>query len=303
MRDRPQIDFIYIESGGGHRAAALALEEVIRRQHRPWDVHLRSAQTLFDSIDIVRKLTGIPFQEIYNIMLRRGWTLGTAQLIRAMHAVIRALHNEQVRVLAGFWRANPPDMVVSLIPHYNRAMFEALAIARPGTPLVTVLTDMADYPPCFWIERQPQYVVCGTEHAARQARSMGYSEHRVFRASGMVLHPRFYETPATDRARGRERLGLDPARPTGIVLFGGEGSMDIVTVANALNESALPVQLIVLCGRHERARAAVDALPRRIPCSLKASRATCPRTWHWRISSSANRGRAVSARRSRWGCR
>src|SRR5260221_1753147 len=67
------IDLIFIDSGGGHRAAAAALAEVIRRQQRPWDLRLLNIQDLLDSIDIIRKSTGIQFHELYNIMLRRNW--------------------------------------------------------------------------------------------------------------------------------------------------------------------------------------------------------------------------------------
>jgi len=76
---RPKIDLIYIDARGGHRAAATALETVIREQQRPWDIRLRNIQDLLNNIDVIRKVTGIQFQEVYNIMLRRGWTLGTAQ--------------------------------------------------------------------------------------------------------------------------------------------------------------------------------------------------------------------------------
>ena len=69
---RPRIDLIYIDAGGGHRAAVTALDAVMREQQRPWETRLRNIQDLLHSIDVVRKLTGIPFQEVYNIMLRRG---------------------------------------------------------------------------------------------------------------------------------------------------------------------------------------------------------------------------------------
>src|SRR5215467_15864062 len=121
-----KIDFIYIDSGGGHRAAATALAAVIRQQSRPWDVCLLNLQDLLSPIDFIRKATGVPFQDVYNIMLRRGWTLGTAQLIRTIHFIIRRSHGQQVRVLADYWTQNRPDMVVSLIPHFNRALRESL---------------------------------------------------------------------------------------------------------------------------------------------------------------------------------
>ena len=93
---RRTIEFIYIDAGGGHRAAANALAEVIASQGRPWDIRTHSVQDLFRSIDVIRKSTGIDFQDVYNIMLRRGWTLGTAQLVPVMHAAIRLFHSAEM---------------------------------------------------------------------------------------------------------------------------------------------------------------------------------------------------------------
>jgi 1,2-diacylglycerol 3-beta-galactosyltransferase len=264
-----RLDFIYIDSGGGHRAAATALAEVIRRQSRPWDVRLLNIQDLLSPIDFVGRATGVPFQEIYNIMLRRGWTLGTAQMIPAMHLLIRLWHRQQVSVLADHWKQNQPDMVVSLIPHFNRALRESLDRVRPGTPFVTVLTDIADYPPQFWIERQDQYVICGSARAVEQARVLGLSESRIFRVSGMILHPRFYAESKPDRPAGRAALGLKPDLATGLVMFGGEGSAKMLGIARELNESRLPVQLICLCGRNQQLAGQLRALPRRIPMAVE----------------------------------
>jgi UDP-N-acetylglucosamine:LPS N-acetylglucosamine transferase len=261
----PRLDFICIDSGGGHRAAATALMEAIRLQQRPWELRLLSIQDLLNSIDVIRKSTGIQFQEVYNIMLRRGWTLGTGQLIPVMHAMIRLFHREQVRALMGHWSAAPPDMVVSLIPHYNRAIREALDRVAPGTPLVTILTDIADHPPHFWIERQDYYVVCGSARAERQARAIGLPDSRILRVSGMILNPRFYEPLQVDRAAERARLGLRPDLPTGLVLFGGEGSMEMVKIARGIDRSAVDTQLILLCGRHQEAARELRSMPHRVP--------------------------------------
>jgi 1,2-diacylglycerol 3-beta-galactosyltransferase len=262
---RRKIDFIYIDSGGGHRAAATALSEVIRQQQRPWDLRLLNIQDLLDPIDFIRKSTGIQFQEVYNIMLRRSWTLGTAQLIPLMHMLIRMLHREQVRILERHWKSSRPDMVVSLIPHYNRAFKEALERSWPGTPLVTVLTDIADYPPHFWIERQDQYVICGSHRAVAQARALGLPGERILQVSGMILNPKFYAPRNLDRDAERIRLGLRPDAPTGLVLFGGEGSMEMVKIARDLNDSHPGVQLILLCGRNEAVAQRLRALPSRMP--------------------------------------
>ena len=98
-------------------------------------------------------------------------------------------------------------MVVSVIPNFNRALFQAMQRVMPGVPLVTILTDMADYPPHFWIERQPQYFICGTERAYEQAIQLGHSPERVFRTSGMILNPRYYEPWQSIAGRIAMRLG------------------------------------------------------------------------------------------------
>ena len=124
-----------------------------------------------------------------------------------MHGVIRFYHSTQVRLLTEYWKGRKPSLVVSVIPNFNRALFAGMARAMPGVPLVTILTDMADYPPHFWIERQPQYLVCGTDHAYEQALQMGYPKDRVFRTSGMILNPRFYEPVTINRDRGTQCSG------------------------------------------------------------------------------------------------
>ncbi len=117
---------------------------------------------------------------------------------------------------------------------------------------VTVLTDLADYPPHFWIERQEQFLICGSHKAVEQARALGHPEQRIFRTSGMILHPRFYRTAPVDRAAERARLGLDPDRPTALVLFGGEGSKAMLEIMRRLDRSGLEVQLILICGNNAK---------------------------------------------------
>jgi hypothetical protein len=268
-RVNPRVDFIYVDSGGGHRAAANALLEVIRQQERPWDTRMLSIQDLLNEIDFVRKSTGIEFQEIYNIILRRGWTAITPPLVPIAHGLIWASHAAQVRVLEKQWKVDPPDMVVSLIPHYNRAMFEALARVNPAAPYVTIITDLADCPPNFWVERQDQYVVCPTAEAARQAARAGLPERLILRASGVILHPKFYAPVTIDRGAERVRLGLRPDLPTGLILFGGEGSAEIERIARRLDRSKLDVQLIALCGRGQRTADALRAMRTRIPIHVE----------------------------------
>jgi len=117
---RPRIQFLFFDAGGGHRAAATALQQVITTQNRPWEVQLVDLQDVLDELDVFRKLTGLRLEEIYNQVLAKGWTLGSTQLLPLMHGVIRIYHRAQVRVLTRFWTENRPDLVVSVVPDFNR---------------------------------------------------------------------------------------------------------------------------------------------------------------------------------------
>ena len=261
----PRIECGFFDAGGGHRAAATALQMAIQSQQRPWDVQLTNLQELLDPLDFVKRYGGIRIQDVYNTMLRKGWTLGSPQLLRVLQATVRLYHRPTVKLLAQYWKEAQPDMVISFVPHFNRAMGESLSQAFPGRPFVTILTDLADYPPHFWIERQNQYIICGSDRAMEQARSMGHTEDRIFRASGMILHPRFYDPPVEERAAGRARLGLRADLPTALILFGGHGSNVMLEIAEHLDRSNLDVQLIFVCGKNEKLANALRARKWRVP--------------------------------------
>jgi hypothetical protein len=245
-----KIELLYIDAGGGHRAAATALAAVLEREGS-WSVQLTSLQKLLDPIDPVRRLTGKRLEDLYNLLLRHGWTRGAEQMLVPLHAAIRHYHPETVAILESHWREARPAIVASLVPQFTRAIYESLSRVDDSVPLATILTDFADFPPHFWIEPQNQYYICGTERAAEQAITLGVARERVLRTSGMIVHPRFYEAPPVERDLDRIRLGFDPKRPTGLVMFGGQGSVAMREIASRLDASELAVQLILICGRNQ----------------------------------------------------
>ena len=258
------VDFIFFDAGGGHRAAANALRQVMEQQGSPFEIRMVNLQDVLDAMDVFRKLTGLRLQDVYNLMLKKGWTLGSPQLMVGMHWVIRLFHPKAVRLLEAFWRERRPEMVVSLVPNFDRALCESLARALPNVPFITILTDIADYPPHFWIERQVQHFICGSAKAVEQALAMGHAEDKVHRVSGMILNPRFYEIAplsAEDRSAARARLGFDPAKPVALVLFGGQGSAVMREIARLLPDR----QLLLICGNNAKLREKLQTLPHAAP--------------------------------------
>src|SRR5882757_1920422 len=257
------IDLVYVNAGGGHRSAAVALEIAIREQCRDWQVRLVNLFEVLDPQDVFRRTTGVKPEDYYNVRLARGWTLGLAQEVRILQILIRLSHKSLVAQLRRHWQGSRPDLVVSLVPNFNRAMYQALGMSCPLTPYATILTDFADFPPHFWIEpNQAQHFICGTPRAVAQAKAVMSPDATVHETSGMIISPNFYRDLKLDRRAEMRKMQLDPDRPTGMVMFGGHGSRVMRAISKRLDD----VQLILVCGHNTV-----------LADQLRAMRASAPR--------------------------
>ncbi len=255
-----KLTIVFHHAGGGHQSAAEALKTILSAQEQPWEVSLLDIQELLDPLDLIRRATGLRIQDTYNLILRKGWTRFTPALLLILQGTIRLYHAPIVKALQAYWAQHPADLVLSVIPHFNREIADSLRTDDTKTPFVTLITDLADYPPHFWIERESEYIIAGTERARQQALTVGHPAGHIFQTSGMILKPRFYEKTTVDRVAERKRLGLEPDCPTGIVLFGGHGSQVMVDIARKLNEAGSGVQLILICGHNQKLAAELKKL-------------------------------------------
>jgi len=260
-----KLTIVFHHAGGGHRASADALQATLSNQADPWQVELLDIQEILNPLDLVRKATGLRIQDTYNLILRKGWTRFTPQLLVLLQSTIRLYHTPIVNLLRNYWAGHPADLVVSVIPHFNRELAESLGEGENAPPFVTLLTDLADYPPHFWIEPQSEFIIAGTERAREQALVMGHPAEQIFRTSGMVLKPKFYEKIHVERSAARAQLGLDPHLPAGIVLFGGHGSRVMLDIMRSLDQSNLDLQLILICGHNHKLVADLKRIKTRRP--------------------------------------
>ncbi len=241
------IDLIYFNAGGGHRASARALEAVLKHSHPHWNVRLVNLFEVLDSKQVYKRVTGVAPEEFYNRQLAKGWTMAMTPELRILQAFIRLTHQVMIRRLQEHWIETEPDLVVSLVPNFNRAMYESLVSSLPGVPYVTILTDLADNAPHFWIEKnQQQHFICGTDKAVEQALAAGHPASHVHPSSGMLLHPNFYSKPDINRREQLQQAGFDPDKPVGLVMFGGHGSKTMLKIARQLSD----VQMIYICGHN-----------------------------------------------------
>ncbi|MGA7937090.1 MAG: glycosyltransferase [Kovacikia sp.] len=266
MKKAFSINVITGQGGGGHYATYHAIRAMAEKRHFPWEFHVTDVDDIItelsgkNQVKNAYDMFGFSAHDLYNKMVKSGWTWLWPLLMRLNKLLVKLNYEMGVRIFEQRCREQQPDLVISVMPLFNKVVWESVQNVKPDTPVVTILTDFADCPPDFWIEPDiGNYVVCGTEKAVEQARSLGVPKQQIIKTSGLVVHPNFYEPVLGDcttneesaRCRERERLGLNADLPTGLVMFGGNGAQVMLDIAKRLEKFHENLQLIFLCGRNE----------------------------------------------------
>jgi len=243
----PHILIIMSYTGGGHRSAARALQEALLQLAPQAQAHV---------IDIYAYLP-FPisrFGGLYGPIVQHSQ--GLWQLMWDLtHSPEKA--ERLVKVIAPL--AKPtlcellqrlrPDVVVSVYPLCTHALAQARRELSLSIPQITVVTDLVNIHPT-WACPDVDYCVVPTEPARRQVLQYGVPPERV-RVLGLPVGLRF---GACQEAKDvlRARLGLDPDLWTLLLMGGAEGVGPLFEATCALDESDLPIQIIVVTGHNEK---------------------------------------------------
>ena len=244
---------LVVDAGGGHRASANALLAAAATGEARFRLRAESLQAILGRLDPLRRLTGRSLESLYNSMVRRRRTRHLVPLLRGLQRGIRLLSGPLARQMAARLAAERPDLVVSMVPNFNAVVRDAVKRACPEVPFVVLLTDLADFPPHFWMEPGLDAVMVASEEAAAQARNLGLAPEAIVRTSGMVLHPRYHSDNGDGlRARVRREMGLKEDAFVVLLLFGGKGAPEILPLAQGILAEDHRWQVIAVCGDNPR---------------------------------------------------
>ena len=243
----PVIDIVYIDAGGGHKTAATVLKEQLE-SYGTFKVTLVNLRDVLDSVDPIKNWFGISVESFYNKYCSLGYTIASGPMLRTSQFILRRIHKKLVSAVANYWHGRDIAMVVSVIPNFNKALFEGIKQIK-DTPYVTIMTDLADLPPHFWMEEQDQYFICGSKKALQQAEELGLNKEKLYLVSGMIVAPAFYQTPPSTLVY----KGFSKEKLVGLVSYGAAGSHKIFSLAKAIESSKLKdeLQMIYVCGKDE----------------------------------------------------
>jgi 1,2-diacylglycerol 3-beta-galactosyltransferase len=251
------------DTGGGHRAVSRAVTHALEARGADAN-HIVDLFALGQSRAVGDRLAGT-----YGWLTRRApwaWGLGYAATNNRVGIETLALLGERtlVRRSRALLRNLRPALIVSVHGLVTRPLLRALRAERFDIPLVTVIPD--------WIRAHASWAQPGVAHYTSPTPEMTNWMARLgvpredITLTGLPVDARF--AVRADPGPIRESLGLDRSTFTSLIVSGGEGSGNLPHIVRAIDAAALPLQLIVVCGRNEHARRAVEALHAQTPISL-----------------------------------
>ena len=255
MESIKNITICYTDSGGGHRATAMALQAVLNRETSYVITLLNPYRELIPDIDLFPRFTGYTAEEIYNrFVLGKNWPHFACLLyfVLSMLDIKLGTRKSAERFLT-YWQKEKPDLVISVMPMANQGIYRSVRAYTSKCPLpfLVVMTDLEEKMKHAWFPADKDYyIACGSEKAYRQALK-SHPQHLVFHTSGLIVRPDFYDQTAIDPAAERTALGLLPDWPTGCMMYGAAGSKRMIELARALQQANQKCQMIFLCGHNQ----------------------------------------------------
>ncbi len=249
--------FVFSDTGGGHRAAAQAVRDAMRR--------LYGEQAHVEMVDIMVESKRWPFDRFprwYPDMVKLHglpWGVGfhASDHLALVKTVSRLVWPYTKPAMLRLMRHYPADVVVSFhaVPNYVLSM----SLQRTNhVPLVIVALDFVDVHAAWFTPGAARYLV-PTERAKKRALRWGVSEEQLV-VTGMPSRLQFLAALDIPRAEARRQLGLAQDRPLVLMMGGGDGMGPLARIVRAAAAEIHGAQLVAITGRNHALYERLQAL-------------------------------------------
>ncbi len=263
---RERILLPYLRTGGGHIAAARAIERRIRELHTPDEVEVVTLDAMPPESIFWRRFFDRGYRFSSNYM-RQLWV--AAILVTKSKAVRRLWNAVMIRL---FWRRiartiekHEITKIVLLHCLLIAPALYAVKRVRRHPAVMTVVLDPFTAPE-FWFQRTGGPIVVFSERARRQA--IERFDHPAWNVHHfpVILRSQFGRPLSEERVLAlRRELGFSADKRVVLLAGGGEGLPNGERYAQSLVESDLDVEIAVVCGKDALTRSRVERIRERNP--------------------------------------
>lgn len=259
-----------VTAGFGHHATAKAIGDMLASKGaevHTLDVYAYISNLVKGTIDKGYLFSSKHMQTLYRLVYQLAENGGSGYFNSAPSIIniINALGASKfAKVLTGY----APDVIICT--HVFAAqMVDELKKRKKLDDIRTVgiVTDYTLHP--FWEDvPRVQYVVTASELLTYRCEQRGLPAERIL-PFGIPVHPKFNQPLSREDAAAQ--LGVDPKRPTMLLMGGSMGHADHVKTLEKLTAIGLPLQFLVVCGNNKKMLMHVEQFAARYegPCAVK----------------------------------
>jgi 1,2-diacylglycerol 3-beta-galactosyltransferase len=250
-----RILFLYSDTGGGHRAAAQAIDGALRDLPHSDDVRTEHVDAFAScgmfplregvaSYGSMLKVQPSPYPAIYHL------TNGQTRFRVISELGLPFIRRNFRRLLT----ASQPNLVVSVHPLLNTYARDAIDAIGLDARLCTVITDLATIHHSWTAGRAADQYVVPSAEAHAVCRGRGIPEERIH-DFGLPIRKGFLPR-SKDLAAAKTAIGREPQRPLLLVMAGAEGGGRVKRLLRWIGPSLrrLDLQLVAVAGRNEALR-------------------------------------------------
>jgi 1,2-diacylglycerol 3-beta-galactosyltransferase len=253
--ERLPLLFLISDTGGGHRAAALAVSQALELAYPG-----RFAPVIADPLREraapagLRWVTGLYGPAIRLVPWLWGAIWHSSNSRCTFWLYERALFAAVYRLVGACVTAYRPAVIVSFHAMTGRPAVSARNASVPLSPVVTVITDLVT-PHLAWRYGKVDHIVVPSRAVQQRCESSGIGRDRVVDL-GLPVKAEFSGGPLlpAHRADLQRRLGASGERFLVVIVGGAEGSGDLVRRAAAIIRRLGDIEVVALCGRNGSAR-------------------------------------------------
>jgi len=246
---RKKIVLLYASAGAGHRSACEAVRQAILDKESDIDLKmvdiLGYLPKLFSQLYAGGYLTVVSrYPMLWYFMYESGSDLAHYKPNGIWY---RMLWQSLFQPLFNYLKHEKPDLIISSHFHASWAAGLYKSLHNPYCITSTIVTDYGLHP--VWITPSQDYVFVATEQLRSELMPFcKYLGTENIIPVGIPIKSQFGQQK--DRAALRTKFKLDPERRTILILGGMFGSQNIREILFWLSESAVPLQIIVVAGKH-----------------------------------------------------
>ena len=246
-----------VTAGYGHHATAKAVGDLLisrGAEVHTLDVYAYISNMIKTTIDKGYLFSSKHMQTLYRLVYQLAENNG-ASYFSAAPSIINIINALGASKFAKVLAAYTPDVIVCT--HVFAAqMVDELKKRKKLDDIQTIgiVTDYTLHP--YWEDvPRVQHIVTASELLTYRCVKRGIPADRIL-PFGIPVHPKFNQS--LERRVAAAELGIDPAMRTLLLMGGSMGHADHIKTLEALTQTGLSLQLLVVCGSNAKMKTRVE---------------------------------------------